>query len=405
MAQYICKGSKEYWQAISSLFLGSFATFAILYSPQPLIAIFAEQFAITPAVASLTVSLATGPLAVCMLFAAWLSDAVGRKKIMVTALLLSAVLMILAAFCSDFRALLLIRTLHGIVLAGFPAIAMVYVSEEFDPAITGLAIGIFISGNSVGGLAGRLVVSSISDVASWQVALGSIGVISLLGALWFSQRLPESRHFSARKLPIKTLVTTFLNLLHNPLLVGIYAVSFLIMGSFVTLYNYIGCVLLAPPYELSQTLVGFIFVVYLVGTVSSTVMGKLSDSEGKAKVMSFGLIIMLAGCLTTLNPSLYIKIIGIAVFTFGFFGAHSVASSWAGQCTDHDKAQSSALYLLFFYCGASIMGAVGGTLLVHYGWQGVVALIGLALITAVGIALALFKYCHHSQVVRSNQAN
>jgi YNFM family putative membrane transporter len=405
MDQYIRKGTAEYWQAISSLFLGSFATFAILYSPQPLIAIFAEQFSVTPAIASLTVSLATGPLAVCMLFAAWISDAVGRKKIMVTALLLSAVLMILAAFCTDFRALLLIRTLHGIVLAGFPAIAMVYVSEEFDPAITGLAIGIFISGNSVGGLTGRLVVSAIGDFSSWQMALGSIGVISLLGALWFSQRLPESRHFSARRLPIKTLITTFLHLVHNPLLLGIYVISFLIMGSFVTLYNYIGCVLLAPPYQLSQTLVGFIFVVYLVGTVSSTVMGKLSDSEGKAKVMSFGLVIMLVGCLITLNPNLVIKIMGIAIFTFGFFGSHSVASSWAGQCTEHDKAQSSALYLLFFYCGASIMGAAGGTLLVHYGWIGVVGLIGMALMTAVGIALALFKYCHSSQLVRSDQTN
>ncbi len=404
MAQYIVKGTKEYWQAISSLFMGSFATFAILYSPQPLIAVFAEQFAVTPAMASLTVSLATGPLAVCMLLAAWLSDAVGRKKIMAIALVFSAVLMILAALSANFSTLLLIRTLHGIILAGFPAIAMVYVNEEFHPAITGLVIGIYISGNSLGGLAGRLIVSTLSDLWSWQIALASIGAVSLLSGLWFWRSLPESRHFAVRRLPIRELGAAFGNLLHNPLLVAVYTISFLIMGSFVALYNYIGCVLLAPPYNLSQTLVGLIFVVYLVGTFSSTLMGRLSDREGKAKILVVGLVIMLAGCLITLNLNLYLKILGIAIFTFGFFGAHSVASGWAGQGAATDKAQSTALYLLFFYCGASILGAAGGTLLMSYGWQGVVVLIGAALLAAVSIAVILLKICGAGAALKHNSA-
>lgn len=402
MNSYITKGSAEYRQAITALFLGSFVTFAILYCTQPLIPLFSEHFGVTPAMASLTVSLSTGPLAVVMLFVAWLSDAVGRKRMMTFAIIAAALLMLLAALCDHFGLLLLIRALHGIVLAGFPGIAMVYISEEFDPAISGLVIGIYVSGNSIGGLAGRLIVSTVTDLYSWQLSLAGIGAVSLAAGLWFWRRLPESRNFSARKLPLKAVAVTLSDLLHHRLLLALYSIAFLIMGSFVTLYNYIGWVLLAPPYQLSQTAVGFVFLIYLVGTVSSTLMGRFSDFAGRGKVLLISLAAMFTGCIITLHMVLLVKILGIAIFTFGFFGAHSVAGNWSGQCTSGDKAQSAALYLLFYYLGASMLGAAGGSLLAGYGWNGVVALTGSSVLLAVVIALALFRYYPESEAARAD---
>ena len=152
------------------------------------------------------------------------------------------------------------------------------------------------------------------------------------------------------------------------------------MGSFVTLYNYIGFQLLAPPYSLSYSLVGWIFIIYLVGTFSSVFMGKLADSYGRRNMMWAALAIIFIGACISLSGNLWIKIFGVAIFTFGFFGGHSVASSWVGKIADHNKAQASALYLFFYYLGSSVSGTIGGVFWSGFGWSGVIGLILIQLV-------------------------
>lgn len=365
------------------MFLGSFVTFALLYCMQPLIPVFSEEFHIAPAYASLSISLTTGIMAFFMLLVSWFSDARGRKIVMAISLSVSAILGLIIAFCNNFSVLLILRILQGIMLAGFPAIAMAYVNEEFDPKIVGMVMGIYISGNSVGGLAGRIMVSTLADFSTWHIAVAGISTIGLLLSIWFWIALPKSKNFSPKKRDLREMLTAFTKKLQNIELLMLYSISFLIMGGFVTLYNYIGYSLMAPPYNLSQTLVGCIFIVYLIGTFSSTFMGKLADSNGSSKVLCLSITIMLLGCLITVNGSLSIKILGVALFTFGFFGSHSVASSWVGKCARSDKAQAASLYLLFFYLGASTIGTIGGKFLLWYEWEGVVSVIALALVLAL----------------------
>lgn len=388
---YIQKGSARYWRGIAALFFGSFVTFALLYCTQPLIPTFSEQFNLNPSYASLSISLTTGCLAVFMLIMSWLSDARGRKLIMAISLLSSALLALIVSFTTDFTLLLILRSLQGIMLAGYPAIAMAYINEEFDPAVIGLVMGIYVSGNSIGGLVGRLIVSTLTDFFSWHIALAGIGSICVVVSIWFWFNLPESRHFSANKRPLSDLIPALVRNLQNQTLFFLTIIGFLIMGGFVTLYNYIGYSLMAAPYNLSQTLVGCIFFVYLVGTFSSTYMGRLADHIGSEKVLCLSIGIMLAGCFITLEDNLYIKIIGVAIFTYGFFGSHSVASSWIGKCAASDKAQASSLYLLFYYLGASVLGSIGGKFLSSYGWPGVVFLISVALMIALVFATVLFR--------------
>ncbi|MED4619528.1 MFS transporter, partial [Priestia megaterium] len=170
-------------------------------------------------------------------------------------------------------------------------------------------------------------------------------------------------------------------------LICIFIIGFLVSSIFASLYNYIGFELIKPPYNLSQTLVGFIFIVYIVGTFSSTWMGSLSDKHGKGKILYISLFILLMGSCITLNTTMWIKILGIAVFTFGFFASHSIASGWIGKVSTHDKAQASSLYLFFYYSGSSINGTTSGLVYSHFGWNGLVTLIAgfsvLAIVAAV----------------------
>ncbi|MBN2909520.1 MFS transporter [Polycladomyces sp. WAk] len=394
MDDYIERGSNDYGKAISALFLGSFVTFASLYSTQPLIPLLAKQFHVSPASASLSLSLTTGALAVCMLIISVVSESKGRKPIMTVSLMLSAILSILAAFSPSFSLLLVIRALQGIVLAGFPAIAMVYVNEEFHPKNMGRVMGIYVGGSALGGLTGRLVVGWLTEKFSWHVALGVMGVIGILISLWFWRNLPDSHHFSPKRTTWRRLWSSLLRNLKDPALICLYGIGFLLMGGFVTLYNYIGYPLMAPPYDLSQTSVGLIFIVYLVGTFSSAWMGRLADRFRRSTVLWYGIGIMLLGAVLTINPHLVVKITGVALFTFGFFGSHSVVSSWVGKQAHRYKTQAMSLYLLFYYLGSSVMGTSGGLFWSRFGWDGVISMIGTMLLLAL---LLTFVLAHGKQ--------
>ncbi|CAA7599652.1 Major facilitator superfamily transporter [Acididesulfobacillus acetoxydans] len=386
---YIKRGTAAFRKANIALFFGGFNTFAIMYSTQPLLPDFSREFHISPAVASLSLSLTTIALAVGMLLVGSVSEVRGRKPIMIFSLVAASVLAVLTAFVPDYRDLLILRVLQGIVLAGLPAVAMAYLSEEIEPSSLGIAMGLYISGNSVGGMSGRIIIGMLTDYYGWRVALGSIGLLSVLASLLFWYLLPASRNFRARTLDLAKLSKSLLSHLKDPGLLCLYSVGFALMGSFVTLYNYIGFQLIIPPYSLSQALVGWIFILYLTGTFSSAWLGRLADKYGRQKMLGIGVLIMASGAVVTLGGPLVLKILGIAVFTFGFFGGHSVASGWVGRRAQHDKAQASSLYLFFYYAGSSIGGTAGGAFWSAWGWDGVIGMILMFLLLALFLSRQL----------------
>ena len=397
---YIEPSGKSFRVTILALFLGSFVTFADLYSTQPIIPVFAKQFGVSPAMASLTLSFSTGTLAICLLLMSFLLGNIDRKKMMGMALIFSALLSICVALTTNLHALITIRALQGVALAGFPAIAMAYINEEFHPRSLGFVIGMYVSGSTIGGLSGRLMIGILTDFYSWKVAIGSLGILSLIISIAFWFMLPAPKHTVHNAISLLQFKQSLLHSVQNRNLLSLFFIAFLLMGSFVTVYNYIGIPLMEPPYNLSQTIIGFIFLIYLVGTFSSAWMGKMVDQMERKKIMLIGILIMGSGALLTLSHPLSIKIIGLALFTFGFFGVHSIASSWVGILAGKsEKAQASSLYLLFYYAGSSIVGAIGGLFLHRFDWNGVILAILVLMILAVGCSLSIRK--ESQQVVHS----
>jgi YNFM family putative membrane transporter len=231
----------------------------------------------------------------------------------------------------------------------------------------------------------------LTDLASWRVALGALGAFSLVASLTVWTMLPPSRHFTRRPFRIGAVLAAFAAHLREPGLRMLFALPFLLMGSFVTLYNYIGYRLEAPPYQLSQTAAGAVFAVYLVGIASSAWMGRLADRFGRRRVLWIAVLIMLAGILMTLAHALALIVLGIAIATFGFFGGHSVASSWVARRARTAKGQASSLYLFAYYLGSSAIGSAGGFAWTLGGWTGVVAGLSLLILLAFGLSLRLAR--------------
>jgi YNFM family putative membrane transporter len=385
----IRSGTPEFRRTNTAMFSAGFSTFSLVYCVQPLMPVFSSEFHVSPAASSLSVSLTTGLLAVAILAAGSLSEARGRKPVMVVSLLTSAILSVLSAFVPGWRSFLLMRALEGIAFSGLPAVAMAYLSEEIHPASVGLAMGIYIGGGALGGMAGRFSAGLLTDLVSWRFALGVIGGFGILTTLIFWRTLPPSVRFHPQPLELKAVLASFLDHFRDVGLLWLFAEGFLLLGCFTTVYNYIGYRLVAPPYGLSQTSVGAIFAVYIVGIGSSAWVGDLAGRRGRRRVLWSTFLIMLGGLAITLLRPLAAVVAGLVVYTFGFFGAHSVASSWVGLRARQAKAQASALYLFFYYLGSSVFGAYGGFFWSAAGWRGVAGFVGALLVAALLISLRL----------------
>ncbi|MDN4525095.1 MFS transporter [Fictibacillus fluitans] len=397
---YIQKGTPLFRKTSMAFFAAGFNTFAILYCVQPIMPEFSKEFSISPTTASLSLSVTTIVLAVSMLIFGSLSEVWGRKPIMVISMLAASVFCILTAFSPNFHVLLILRTMEGIALAGLPSIAMAYLGEEIEPRSLGAAMGLYICGNSIGAVFGRVYSGLISDFFGWHMAIAGIGIISLAATLIFWKSLPASQNFNARQLQVGKLGKTMVDHLKDPGLVCLFFMGFLLLGSNVAMFNYIAYVLLGKPYSLSQTVVGWIFLIMIIGMFSSVWTGKWVDRHGKQRILFINLLIALAGVAMTLDSQLLVKILGLGFFTYGFFGSHAIASSWVGQRATHDKAQASSLYLFLYYTGSSVGGTLAGFFWSDFGWGGVISMTAGFLAIGMMLWAAVSKIAHNGKKVR-----
>ena len=131
--RFIERGSPEFFWANLALFAAGFATFALLYCVQPIMPLFSREFGVSPAQASLSMSVATQALAAAMLVAGALSEVYGRKPVMAVSIVTAALLLTASAFAPTWNAFLLLRLLSGLAFSGLPATAMAYVGEGNAP--------------------------------------------------------------------------------------------------------------------------------------------------------------------------------------------------------------------------------------------------------------------------------
>ena len=384
-------GSKSFTAILWSLFFAGFASFSSLYCVQPMMPIFAKFFQITPTHSSFPLSFSTVALAIGLLFTGFISDRFGRKPIMVCALFLVSILLLISASFPIWEIFLSTRILIGLAVSGVAAVAMTYIGEEIAQKDIGFAMGLYISGTAIGGMGGRLIAGVLVDFVSWQSATYIIGFLNFIIACLFYLLLPKSQHFKPFPFRFSRFKAAFEQNLKDSKLRILFAQGFILMGCLVTVFNYISYHLLEAPFHLSQTWIGVISIAYLAGIYSSPKAARWGYQYGRAKVLPFLLFSMMVGLFITLIPSLWAILLGLTIFTFSFFAAHSTASSWVSVQAVQYRAVASSLYLFCYYIGSSLLGSSGGLVWEHFGWIGINLSVGVVLVIGFALAIHLMK--------------
>lgn len=373
-----------------SLLLAGFIIFSSLYVTQPIFNGLSHYFNVPLSDVSLTLSVSTFMLGLGLIIAPMLNN-IEKKRMMSISVLLVSLLSIASVFVTNFYLFLVIRGLMGLALSGVPSIAMAYIADEIHKDRVRKVMGLYVAGTTFGGMSGRVVVGILTDIANWQIAIASLSIINLILAIFMVILLPASTVQTPNWVSPKQHLIKYSQLLSVPAVLKSMSLAFLLMGTFVTVYSYITVRFERAPFSLSESTIAFIFILYLIGTYSSINFGKLSTKLGIKKAYRLAITIMIIGIALTFITYLPIDIIGLAAMTFGFFGAHSIQSSYIATLTDSSKSHASTLYLLGYYVGSSLLTILGGHIFVKFDWLGIGLLSLVLTLIAVVISNSLFK--------------
>ena len=385
-----------YRRASFALALGSFLVFCNLYMFQPMLPLMAEKF--NASAIEINWLLAASTLTLALTLVPWAigSEMIGRRKVMMLSLFLLPFAGMAMLLTDSLLMLTLARGLMGISLAGFAAVAVAYMAEEFTPKALMLAIGGYISANSLGGITGRLYGGFVTEYWGWEVAVIGMAIASLFGALLVNQLLPEQQYFTPKKGQFRNHNRNVIGHLKQRKLWLAMMIGGLNFALFVNLYTVMGFRLVAPPYSLSISLTSMIFLCYLTGTITAKLSGRWSQVYSPIYGMVLGTTVSVIGMWIASYDSLYTMIIGLLLISSGAFFTHSLAYAWVSQKADTAKATATALYLVHYYVG----GSLGGFYLIacwQYGaWHGVLVG-GMVLYSLIYLLCWLLHRCTVSQ--------
>jgi MFS transporter, YNFM family, putative membrane transport protein len=382
--------SQAFYRVTFALCLAAVVVFANLHLLQPLLPSLSREFSLSPLQTTWAYTISTLCLGLSLVVYAALSDAWGRKNILLLTLLGMTLSSVALTQVETFGWLLFWRALQGIFLGGLPAVAIAYLGEALSKPALVAAVGYYISANSLGGISGRVMAGALADIGHWQWVFWPVAALGALSCFLTWRLLPDATCFVAKPFNLKQALADYLYHLRQPLLLLTYIIGGLNFFIFLNQYTYIAFVLSDAPYSLSSFWIGLLFISYFTGTVGSAISAKVATKLAVPLGMALGVLILMLGTVLTLSHSLMLIVIGFFINAFGFFLTHSLASSWVNQCATRAKASASALYLVFYYIGASSGGVYLQPFWQWLHWPGVT--LGALLMYSVTLSLCLWLW-------------
>ena len=376
--------------AHSALFLTGFGAFICLYATQPLLPEFRQIFGASELMVSLTVSAPILAVAFAAPFLGLLADAVGRRRVIVIAMLGLAIVAVLTATAANLSQLILWRFLQGFFVPGILASTMAYISEESPDRYVGSTMSIYLTGAIVGGFSGRFATGLIAHHWGWRVPFAVLGVVTLAGALAIWWLLPQPIRFVRQNSATASLRSITMHL-RNSQLLATYVVGFSVLFCMVAAFTYVNFYLADKPFYMGPAALGMIFAVYLIGAAATPVAGNILDRIGYRLALMGAAGMVAIGMLLTLVHYVPVIISGLAIAATGVFISQAAASSNVGKAASSARSSAAGLYVGLYYLGGCAGSILPGLFWKQTGWPGCVALIVCIQILTSLIAYHLWR--------------
>ncbi len=368
--------------------LAGYCCFINLYAPQAILPLLSKEFGAGASAISTIMTASTLAVALTAPFTGTVADVLGRKRVIVSAMAVLALPTVMASLSPSLSALVFWRFVQGLALPPIFAVTIAYIGDEWPPREAIAAAGVYTSGASLGGFSGRLLTGVLSDLVGWRFAFDALALITLVGAAAVWAMLPRERKF-VRSEGLIASGRQMVRHLRNPQLVATYAVGFGVLFCFIATFTFIGFRLAAPPYDLSASWLGALFVTYLVGSASTPWTGWVVGRFGRRQFMIGNIAIWICGVALTLTGPLWTILLGLTLCAGCGLMCQSVSTGYVTITAQAGRSSAVGLYVTSFYLGGSLGAALGGVAWTIAGWPACVALVAAMLaIMATIVALA-----------------
>ncbi|WP_252501670.1 MFS transporter [Sporosarcina sp. Marseille-Q4943] len=375
----------QFWKIVIGLGFASIFIFASMYAMQPLLPLFTTEFGISVSYASTAMSMTTIGLIVGLIVLGFFSDRNGRNVYIYLSLIGSVIPFLIIANTDSFLLIVILRFVQGFALAGVPAAALAYISEEIHRQFTSVATALYISFNGLGGMIGRFMTGFIAEQASWQMSLYILSIFGTFLFIILLLTLPKSRNFVPTDTTFAKDIKGIVFHLKNPALLIVFGLGIVLQLSFTGVWTYLPFHLIDPPYFLSLETISYLYLAYGFGVVGAPLAGWLAGKFGLRNVRFAGVVLLAFGIgLTALSPLILI-IIGLCIVCLGFFTAHSLTAASVSKEATHHKGSASSLYLVSYYIGVAMGSTLLSPLYETFGWAGLIALAAILPVAYVGM--------------------
>jgi predicted MFS family arabinose efflux permease len=366
--------------------LAGYCAFINLYSPQSILPLLSEEFHATAAEISTIITVSTLAVALTAPFTGAVADVLGRKRVIVAAMFALVIPTVMVGLATSLPQLVFWRAVQGLVLPPIFAVTVAYIGDEWSPKDATTAAGIYSSGSSLGGFSGRLVTGFLADLIGWRAGFYALAAIAFCGAIAVAVLLPHERRF-VRSHGLLASSRQMLAHFRNKQLLATFAVGFGVLFNFICTFTFVSFHLAAPPYSLSASWLGAIFVVYLVGSVLTPWIGWAVGRFGRRGFMTGVIALWLAGIALTLAPSLPLIIAGLALGAGCGLVCQAVSTGYVTVTAKAGRSSAVGLYVTSFYLGGSFGAAVGSIAWTFGGWPACVVLVAAMLTIMAAIVV------------------
>jgi predicted MFS family arabinose efflux permease len=365
-----------------------FAAFVNLYSPQALLPRLASEFHVGPGEISALMTAGTAAIALSAPFSGALADVTGRKRLITAAMFAVVAPTLIMTFAGSVPQLTFWRFVQGMLLPPIFAVAVAYIGDEWPPSDVARVAGIYISGSSIGGFCGRFIPGLLTDVIGWRTAIQVMALITLIAAVIVAATLPPERNF-VRSGGLISSLGQMIQHFRNRRLVATYAIGFGVLFNFIATFTYVNFHLAAPPYLFSPTLLGALFLTYLVSSPIVPWVGRAIALFGRRRFVLGMIALWVIGALLLLAPPVVVIIVGLTLCAVCGMVCQAVSTGYVTLTAKEGRSSAVGLYASIYYIGGSAGAFLTGLAWASAGWPGCVAVIvAVQVIMAVIVAVA-----------------
>jgi MFS transporter, YNFM family, putative membrane transport protein len=362
-----------------------FCTFLHLYGPQALLPELARDFGVGAAQISAMITASTLAIALTAPFTGAVADVLGRKRLITAAMFAVAVPVLIETVAASPGTLIFWRFVEGLLLPPIFTVMLAYVGDEWPRNEVAGVAGLYVSASSLGGFSGRMVPGLVGDLAGWRYGFLALAIIGFAGAIIVAAKLPREKHFKSSE-GILVSCRQMLRHLGNLQLIATCAVGFGVLFNFIAIFTYVSFRLAAPPYNFTPTLLGAVFVTYMVGTVVTPWTGRVVMRYGRRALMIGVIAVWLVGLALLLASPLVLIMLGLSLCAGCGMLCQATSTAFVTASVANGRSSAIGLYVSSFYIGGSIGGVAAGALWHAGGWWAVVALC-MAVVAVMGMII------------------